>query len=259
MANVRKFLFDTSFDAPEAPEEPAVDPVEEVEPEPVPEPPPPPTYSEADLAAARAEAEAAGREEGLNEAGAGVERRAAAALEAITTRLDGLAQSHAETQATLQREAAAVAIAVARKMLPELARRNGLNEIERAVEDAMGLILEEPRVTIRVAEAMLDAVRGGLTDLVDRSGFEGRLSIAGDPAMADGDCRIDWSAGGAERDTEALWRDIDEIIVRNLGPPDSPAAPVAAPAAAPEPDTGQAPAPDTETGPDTGPDTKPSG
>lgn len=244
MANVRKFLFDTSFDAPPAPDEPDVDEAEDAAPEPEPPPPPPPTFSQEEMAEARAEAQAAGREEGLNEATAGIERRAASALEAVDTRLGLLAETQAAANAAVEREAVAVALAVARKMLPELAARNALAEVSRAVEEALALIREEPRVTVRVAPDLVEALEARLTEAAGRGGFAGRVTVAGDPAIGGADCRIDWVTGGAERDAQALWNEIDAIVVRNLGQPQGAPEPAAEPESEPDPVTAPDPEPD---------------
>jgi hypothetical protein len=51
----------------------------------------------------------------------------------------------------------------------------------------------------------------------------------GDPAVAEGDCRIEWSGGGIIRDQTALWREIDTLMAESVGsvapPPASPPHP----------------------------------
>jgi flagellar assembly protein FliH len=51
-------------------------------------------------------------------------------------------------------------------------------------------------------------------------GFAGQISVVGDSAMMEGDCRLSWAGGGATRDSAATWREIDAAVARILGPID---------------------------------------
>ena len=54
-------------------------------------------------------------------------------------------------------------------------------------------------------------------------GHDQRLTILGDPAIQEGDCRIDWPGGGVIRDDTLLWREIDALLSECVahGPPRS--------------------------------------
>ena len=45
-------------------------------------------------------------------------------------------------------------------------------------------------------------------------GFEGRLSIQPDAALAPGDCRIEWADGGVIRDRAAALATIGDAVTR---------------------------------------------
>jgi flagellar assembly protein FliH len=216
MPAVEKYLFDTSFDAPP----PAPPPVVEEPVEIVPEEPPPPTFSEAELAAAREQAYAEGLAEGLK-------RARAEAAESQTQKLNDLLAVLSGKVATLLTEEAArvaqsremtmqIALAIARKLLPDYANRNGLGEIEAAVLHVLSGLGGEPRVVIRVADGLLDTVTLKVQQEAARYGFGGKLVFIGDAGLGPSDCRVEWADGGLERDTMRIWSEVDRLVAEVL-------------------------------------------
>jgi flagellar assembly protein FliH len=51
-----------------------------------------------------------------------------------------------------------------------------------------------------------------LETVASRCGLAGRLRVEADAKIAEGDCRIAWTGGGAERTLTALLARIDEIV-----------------------------------------------
>ncbi|MEE8394002.1 MAG: FliH/SctL family protein [Rhodospirillales bacterium] len=215
MTAVKKFLFDTfrSFDEPEEEEavEEIVEEVEEVEEL-------APTFSEEQMAAAREESFAAGKEKGINETAASIEQKAMETLGVVESRLENIFQIQEEANAALTRDGLRVAATVVRRIFPNLNQEHAQKEVDELISTAMGMLTEEPRVVINVNEQMHAPLAERIRTLVGGKGFEGKLTLTPDPAMAPGDCKIEWGSGSAERDIDALWREIDAIIERNLGP-----------------------------------------
>ncbi|MEO5338358.1 MAG: FliH/SctL family protein [Magnetospirillum sp. WYHS-4] len=219
MSEVRKFLFEQSFDgepkvlnAPDpmdALPQPVETVIEEVEPL--------PTFSEEEMQQARDQAFAAGKEEGLREAVGAAERRIADALELMGVRMvhvmDGLAKANEDATSS----AVTVASGIVRKLLPNLSRRGAVEEVAAVVAEVMGRVLDEPRLLLRVDPEGHSALEARVLELARGKGYEGRVTVMGDPALVPGDCRIEWSNGGAERDMAALWQEVDAVIERNLG------------------------------------------
>ena len=222
MTAVKKFLFDTVFDGlgealPEAEDQGVAEDGPQQEAEAQEEQPP--TFSQEDVGAARQEGFAAGKDEGLREAGDATERQLAETLATIGRRLPEFFELQQRANATAAADAVAVAVAIARKVLPDLAERNALGEIERMVKAAMPRILEEPRLVLRVNEALKDALAERLEAVIAGSGYEGKVVSRADADLSVGDCRVEWADGGAERDSAALWQEIDAIIEQNLHSP----------------------------------------
>ncbi len=214
-----KFLFDTSFEAEDLGDG-AVQPARK---------PPPPKFGEEDLERARAEGHAAGKEIGAQEAMRSLEQQISQAVGAVSAQMSGLAQTQVESHERRGREALEVALIVVRKIFPGLARRNGLAEVESVVCDCLERLRAEPRIVIRVADAVLDQVEARIGELAARAGFEGKIVYLAQDGLNPGDVRVEWADGGAERDSERLWREIDQITARVAstgsppGPPEIPA------------------------------------
>jgi len=212
---LQKFMFDTAFDdEPEAgPAAPEPEQPEEEEPEPeiiV------PTFSEEDLAAAREDGFAAGKQEGQQETSVSVEARIAETLAVIDTKCADLFQAQENDSGELSRAAVSVAMEVARKIVPNLAESTALDEIEQIIRSVFEKIVEEPHVTINVHPELADDLRGRIESMSKTRTYEGNIHVQPDESTAIGDCRLEWSNGGTERNTTALWRDIDEIVDKYL-------------------------------------------
>ncbi|MDK9722124.1 MAG: FliH/SctL family protein [Rhodospirillales bacterium] len=216
MAQVRKFMFDLSFDKPLVKPQPK-NQIEEAQEEAEPEPPPP-VYSEEELFQARDESYQRGREDGLREAEESRAFLESNALRAVSEQLAGLFAAEKRSSEANERAAIQVAQALLKKLAPSLAKREGLSDIEALMKECLMRLGKEPRVVVRVAEDLADAVRSKVEGLVSESGFEGRVVVIGGPGLAVTDCKVEWADGGAERDFERLLAEVDEVVERYLEP-----------------------------------------
>lgn len=203
MGSPQKFLFDLSFDQ------------QEVRPE-IAKQPPEPTFTQAEIAAARDAGYARGRETAFAEAQDNVDTRSAAALELLSKGVATLLEARAEITAATQREALLGLQAIMRKIAPTLCGKGASAEIEALVIDCLQTAIDEPRVVLRVADEMYEALKSRLDHLTAASGFAGRIILLADGALARGDCRVEWADGGAERNMERLVGEIDAALVRTI-------------------------------------------
>ncbi len=202
-----KFLFDTNFDAVGAAD--AADAADERQRALR-------SYSLSEIDAIRAGAFAEGKSAGQVDAQASFECRKAGALEAAAHGLAALMKSQAELDRDISRHAAAIGSALVRKLHPALARRHGLLEIEGLVGRCLERVRDEPRVVVRLNDAMLDELRPLLEEIGRAAGYDGRLVLIADDAIPGGDCRVEWADGGCERDCARLWEDIETVLERSL-------------------------------------------
>lgn len=224
MAAYRKYMFDLDFGMPAQPAR-AAEPEEadaegaEAEAE-QPDEPPPPTFSLEELAFARDAAFEEGRQAGLAEAQEQTEQLTAAALASLAEQMQTVFRRQDEAHEANSRTAARVALAVLKKMLPAACETHAFGEVTRVVEEVVGHLLDEPRIIVKVAEPLVAAVRERLEAVCQTHGFEGRVVVQADPRLEGGDCRVEWTDGGAERDQARLMAEIEETVERALAPPE---------------------------------------
>jgi flagellar assembly protein FliH len=164
--------------------------------------------------AALAEARATAYRDGIAAAVAEAEARAAVALERIAAGLEALARQLAGIEARLEAEAVEVAVAVARKLAPELIAREPLAEIAALARGCFAQLVAAPHVVVRVSDALHAGAREQLEETARLHGFDGRLIVLGEPEIAPGDCRIEWADGGVVRDRTATDAAIAEAVHR---------------------------------------------
>ena len=222
MKNARKFEFGLSFDPPGsrgaarmAAPVPEPEPVPEPDPE-APPAPPPPTFSQEELDAARHLGLLEGRTAGETDAMQRIERRLADTVERLAHDLENLGGAQQAALARIERQATGLAVDMVRKLFPAFVARSGTVEIAALITDAFTLALEAPKLTLRCAPDMIAALEPILTQTAARSGFEGRLSVRGDPDLTETDCRIEWSEGGLDRESGRLMTEIESAVARGL-------------------------------------------
>ena len=86
-------------------------------------------------------------------------------------------------------------------------------------------MLDEPRVVFRVPDAMLDTLQPRIAEMSGKAGYSGEVVLLADDRMGMSDCLVEWADGGAERNVERLWAEVEEILTRTLdAQPDSASA-----------------------------------
>lgn len=165
-----------------------------------------------EAALARAEAEA--YRNAFAAAEAKTEGRAAAACERIAQAITAMAQGLGAIEARLEAESVEVAVAVARKLAPELIAAEPFGEIAALAASCFHQLIAAPHVVVRLAEAIYETAHTRLEQIAQLHGFEGRLVVLAEPGMALGDCRIEWADGGLSRDRAATEAVICEAVGR---------------------------------------------
>jgi flagellar assembly protein FliH len=174
------------------------------------------TVVEAERRRADAEAQAhrKGFAAGQAQAQGEAEQRIATALGLIADGLARLDRALGGIEARLETEAVQVAVAVAGKLAPELIAREPFTEISALVGDCFRQLVTTPHIMVRVSADIHDMAKDKLEEIARARGFEGRLMVTGDDAMAAGDCRIEWAEGGVNRDEAATLAIIDDVVGR---------------------------------------------
>jgi flagellar assembly protein FliH len=155
---------------------------------------------------------AAGQAQAQSEAA----QRTATALGLIADGLERLDRALAGIEARFEIEAVEVAVAVAGKLAPELVAREPLAEISALATDSFKHLVKAPHVVVRIGADSYEDAKGKLEEIASARGFEGRLAVVSDAAMAPGDCRIEWADGGIARDRTATLATIDDAVGRYI-------------------------------------------
>ena len=160
---------------------------------------------------------AAGQAQAQNDAA----QRASAALAMIADAMDRLDKGLAGIEARLENEAVHVSVAVAGKLAPELIAREPLAEISALATECFGELVKTPHVVVHIGAEIYEPAKARLDEIAAARGFEGRLVVMSDSAMAAGDCRIEWADGGVTRDRAATLAIIDDLVERYVAARDS--------------------------------------
>jgi flagellar assembly protein FliH len=168
------------------------------------------------LKEAEAAAFARGFDQGATEARAEAEKCSAAIIERIATAMSVLDKQLEAVEAKFETEAVEVAVAVAKKLAPELMAQEPFAEIAALAVDCFRNLVKCPHVVVRVNDALHETARDKLDEIVRRCSPDTRLVVLAEPEIAAGDCRIEWADGGIDRDSATIAAAIDEAVARYI-------------------------------------------
>lgn len=172
-------------------------------------------FTEAE-AAAMAE-QAAGQARNSEEAAAA--REAAEALKQVAGKLQALvARLDAESEA-MRADAARLAIAAARAVAGAALDQYGAETVEACVKEALADLRAEPRIAIRVAPHLADALADRLYQHAEAEGFADAVVVRADAETAAGDCIIEWRSGAVERTAADIESRIQTAVENWLARP----------------------------------------
>lgn len=162
----------------------------------------------------KADAYAHGFEEGRSQALGEIEAATKETLNQIAQAAHALFSQKSQLESGIKQEMVQLAYAIASKLSPALIRAHPMAEIEALIQDCMVTAQKEPRLVVRVAEAILDPVNERLEDLKASTGFPGDVVLIGEPALGLQDCRVEWPDGGTERRHETILQEIETAVQR---------------------------------------------
>ncbi|MBL1146657.1 MAG: hypothetical protein HND56_04565 [Pseudomonadota bacterium] len=196
----KKFLFDLrSFDVPDP---------EHVE---------PPKFSEEEVAQFKQESFESGKSSGMDEARRQQEETLIALMRNMSALLTKLLESEARREEEKNNAIIRLSLKIAQKLFPGLAKAHAMDEIERTVQAVLEKRKEEPRLVVTVHDSILDKLRERMDTLSETAGFHGKIILmGGDDHLAPTDCRIEWADGGAEKNFEQIFTEIENTLSKQL-------------------------------------------
>ncbi|MDG4648635.1 FliH/SctL family protein [Roseibacterium sp. SDUM158017] len=165
-----------------------------------------PMFTEDDLRAAerlaRAEGFEAGRSRGRTEAeaeaGAARAQERQDALLAIAGQVETFCRDAAGHRAALECQMLDFAIATCERLIPELLRTRSVDRAAAEVKRCLSLAIGSPRIRIFLSRAVLDLHGAAIEKAILERDEGTKVELAADPALADGDARVEWDNGVME-------------------------------------------------------------
>lgn len=202
MANPVKFTFDRAFDGGAS------------------------SRAEQKVAEAREEARVAaehayqeGHAAGQTAALEGIEQSTQQVLAIVADGLKALFdQCHVRDQEQA-REAGQIAAMIGYKLANKLMDQAPLSVIEPLIEECLDLVRDEPRVVVRVPEALVEPLGERVDYLTQAHDFKGKVILIPEPTMGVTDVQVEWPNGGLKRDLKTIEQDIDRLVTGFLRGP----------------------------------------
>lgn len=203
-----KFLFDLNiFDAPEKEEETVEEYVA----------PPPPTFSEEEMALAKDLAFEQGRQEGERSERESREQFVAVALDKIAQNFSHLFAAETLRENIFEKESLRLAIGVLDVLFPLLNNRFGSDEVRTLIQKTLTDHRKKKEILIFVAPGMKGEIDTLIGHLRENEHEEAVWRVIEEQSLSEGDCRLEWSDGGAVRDSVRCAQDIRKTIEGLLG------------------------------------------
>jgi flagellar assembly protein FliH len=174
-------------------------------------------FTQSQLDAAREEGYVAGHTAALEEAETAREHYVADAISLIAQGLGKLDEQQQAANRDIGELAIRVLFAVARKTIPETAHQFAHENISDFVKKVLPVVLGEPKLLIRVHAMIVEDMQQRLADVFTRAGFQGGYTVVADYELQPGDCKVEWSGGGAERSETRIWQEIERTMAENFG------------------------------------------
>jgi len=179
-------------------------------------------FTRGELEATRQSALAEGHAAGRAEAAKSAQSLTADALTQIAESLTALLSARDVATIDTQRRALAAMQSIIAKLVPGLAAKDPLTEVEAFATKYLHEAIDEPRVVLRVAQEIYEPLRERLDALANAAGYAGRIVLLVDDAIAAGDARVEWADGGAERNLAGQCAEINELLERRRDPAATP-------------------------------------
>lgn len=206
----RKFMFDINiFDAPDP------DELKDL-------PPPPPTFSEEELAGAKDMAFEQGRLEGIREQKESREQFIATSLSKIADSFSRLFAAEKIRESVYEKESLRLAIMTLDLLFPLMNERLGREDVLKVIENTLIQNRKTKEISIQIPQGMGDEISTLIDRIRDGEHEETIWRIIENPSFTAGDCILEWSDGGAIRDTtraaQMIRSNIESLLQERIPP-----------------------------------------
>lgn len=188
--------------------------------------PPPPVFTEADLEAARIAGKKDGYAEGFlagkQDAQKSFDQKTSDAQEVLHQLGEVMKNLSNRYQKLLLDESAELTVlitAIAKKVAGDALAKDGEKAILALVEKCLPVVFSKPRLIIELNPNVFATTLDRIETMLCEAGVEAEIQFRANEALGLSDIRLDWGSGQMERNTTALWNEIDAIVGHiNLAP-----------------------------------------
>ncbi len=156
------------------------------------------------------------RQEGILSGQVRAQEALSAAVADLGTTLRTLLSRSGEDIAEIRAEAARIALAAACKLSRVAIQSAPGSEVEAAFRAAIHQAIGEPRIVLRAAPQVIEALEPLVEGIAGEEGFDGRVVLSSDPKLQAADCRIEWRGAGAEHTQDTIETALAELIARRF-------------------------------------------
>jgi flagellar assembly protein FliH len=122
-----------------------------------------------------------------------------------------------------------LAASIGKKLATHLVDKFPIDEIEALLADCVSTLGKSAHLVVRCNDALSDNIKPIAEQYAHQSGYTGRLIIMGEPDIALGDVRIEWSDGGLARNMAELTKEIELKVaayINHKAPTEAPIEPI---------------------------------
>lgn len=149
---------------------------------------------------------------GKAEASEEIAKELVAVMERVADQVNALFGQRAQLDDRLERDAAQLALAMARKLAAKALEMHPHAEIEALITECMEACREQPKIVVRLSQGQCEPLAAKMDEMKQRNGFTGDVIILGDDEIHDGDCLVEWPDGGAERRSAHVSDAIEKLV-----------------------------------------------
>ncbi len=179
-----------------------------------------PVFTQEEMDTAKRQAQEAGRLQGLEEgreaawqeAMVSIEKQNSDLLSVIENSLSNLLDQTRKDSQTAFTTAVEFAMAVCKKVVPTLAEKNAIEEIQGLLEKNFHFLKEEPKISLRLNSFSADKIKPVLADLVKKESYMGKITVIRDNTLPVGDCLVEWKNGGLQRNAQDVLNQTEELV-----------------------------------------------
>ncbi|WP_373085542.1 hypothetical protein [Sneathiella sp.] len=171
-------------------------------------------YTESNMAELKIQAFDDGVRMGESQTQETIENGVSLTLAAISTQLQELMGTHDAKMLAVKRDAAQLALTIAKKLASSLIQQHPEEEVLKLFEECLSDLRDEPRIVVRASDDICEKLAGKVDEISIASGFQGNVILLPDQTKKTGDCRVEWADGGVERNLEDLQQKMSGIVSR---------------------------------------------